>query len=487
MKTKREKKRLSAMHQFKIRQEEVRHLRRVHKIYVEGSDIPDPLEKFEQLTVDFNVMPCVLENIQKMGYTTPTAIQMQAIPLMLHNRQILACAPTGSGKTAAFLIPLIHNLKGPEKGGLRAVVIAPTRELAKQIHSFAVRLSEGTELRTLIIDDVNATKENPKIFKKHDILISTPNRLIYLLKNDPPLINLNRVQWLIVDECDKLFEVGKQGFRDQLAVIYNACDSAALKRAMFSATFSYEVEEWCKLTLDSLVSVSIGTRNTAVETIKQELVFVGCEGGKLLALRNLINEGFMPPMMVFVQSRERARELFSELVYDNIKVKVIHSEMKQAERDTVVQQFIDGKTWILICTELMGRGIDFKGVNIVINYDFPPTAISYIHRIGRTGRAGEEGRAITYFTSDDLPNLRSIAQVMKNAGCEVPDYIMKLKKAPKKNKGEIVRPIKREKISNVPSYQLQKEAKKRKMIQNSIKKKFKKKEKKSDIKETKLS
>ncbi|KFM71603.1 putative ATP-dependent RNA helicase DDX52, partial [Stegodyphus mimosarum] len=457
-----------------MRKEEVTHFRRIHKIYVTGNDVPDPIENFNQLVSDYGVSSVILENIHKLGYAAPTPIQMQALPLLLHNRQILACAPTGSGKTAAFLIPVIHNLKGPEKGGIRAVIIAPTRELVKQIYSFCVQLADSTNLRTLIIEDVNSAKKKPKFLKKHDILISTPNRLIYMLQEDPPIISLHRVQWLIVDECDKLFEVGKQGFRDQLAVIYKACDSADVKRAMFSATFSHDVEEWCKMTFDSLVSVSIGTKNTAVSTIKQELLFVGCEGGKLLALRNLINEGFMPPVMIFVQSKERAQELYSELVFENIRIDVIHSDLPQEKRDNVVKNFINGKIWVLICTELMGRGIDFKGVNLVINYDFPPTAISYIHRIGRTGRAGEEGRAVTYFTTDDIENLRSIAQVMKNAGCQVPDYIMKLKKGPKKNKSEPVRPIKRQKISTVPKYEIQKESKKRKLIQDSIKKKLKK-------------
>ncbi|XP_042910700.1 probable ATP-dependent RNA helicase DDX52 [Parasteatoda tepidariorum] len=457
---KKEKKRLSAMQLIKIRKEEVTHFRRVNKIYVVGDDVPDPMEAFDQLISDYDVSPLLLENIMKLNYSKPTPIQMQAVPLMIHNRQLLACAPTGSGKTAAFLIPLIHNLKGPVKGGIRAVVLAPTRELAKQIHSFCIKLSEGTGLRSLIIEDVNSVKERPKYLKKHDILISTPNRLIYLLQNDPPVISLNKVQWLVVDECDKLFETGEKGFRDQLATIYNACDSAELKRAMYSATFSHEVEEWCKLNLDSLVCVAVGSKNTAVETIKQELKFTGSEGGKLVALKDILKGGFMPPALIFVQSKERAKELYSEVVYYCQRVGVIHADLPQDERDSVVEKFESSKIWVLICTELMARGIDFKGVNLVINYDFPATAIAYIHRIGRTGRAGEEGKAITFFTTDDVENLKSIAQVIKNAGCEVPSYIMSLK-TKKKKKNDIVRPIKREKISTSTAYDIGKVGKKR--------------------------
>lgn len=166
------------------------------------------------------------------------------------------------------------------------------------------------------------------------------------------------------------------------------------------------------------------------------MLFVGCEAGKLVAFRNLINRGLTPPVLVFVQSKERAQELFNELVYDGINVDVIHSDRTQKQvretffififairleinefkrlkffvfvfqRDNVIRSFREGKIWVLICTELMGRGVDFKGVNLVVNYDFPPSSVSYIHRIGRTGRAGRPGRAITYFTQDDTVNLR---------------------------------------------------------------------------------
>ena len=133
-------------------------------------------------------------------------------------------------------------------------------------------------------------------------------------------------------------------------------------------------------------------------------------------------------MLIFLQSKERAKELFKELIYDGINVDVIHADRTQLERDNIVNSFRAGRIWVLLCTELMGRGIDFKGVNLVINYDFPNSAISYIHRIGRTGRAGRKGRAVTFFTEDDGINLRSISNVMKNAGCPVPEYMLKMKR-----------------------------------------------------------
>ncbi|GAB6018398.1 DEAD (Asp-Glu-Ala-Asp) box polypeptide 52 [Chamberlinius hualienensis] len=239
---------------------------------------------------------------------------------------------------------------------------------------------------------------------------------------------------------------------------------------MFSATFADDVEKWCKLNLDNVVSVSVGARNSAVDTVQQELKFVGNEYGKLVAIRNLIQEGFPTPALVFVQTKERAKELLSELIYTHLYVDAIHSERSQLERDNAVKAFREGKLWILICTEVLGRGIDFKGVNMVLNYDFPPSVVSYIHRIGRTGRAGREGQAVTYFTEQDVPNLRSIAQVIKDAGCPVPEFIFELPKASKFVKRQWKqRPPKRETISTIPRYEKEKAERKKKLIKKSLK------------------
>jgi len=391
-----------------LKKEEINQKRKSNRIHVQGSDVPAPTETFEEMVKLYDMKEDLISNIQARGYSSPTPIQMQAIPLMMNKREILACAPTGSGKTAAFLVPLIHCLDTPQKKGFRAVIVAPTRELANQIHRECVKLSEGRGLRCHVIENTAKAiqKFGPKSSQRFDILVTTPNRLVHLLEQEPAGISLKNVEWLIVDESDKLFEEGHQGFRDQLGAIYRACDSSQIRRAFFSATFAYDVEEWCKLNLDNVVMLTVGQKNSATETIDQNLVFVGTEGGKLLAFRNLIVEGLNPPVLVFVQTKERAKELYAELVYDGINVDVIHAERTQTQRDNIVKCFRAGQIWVLICTELMGRGIDFKGVNLVINYDFPPSAISYIHRIGRTGRAGRTGKAVTFFTEADSVYLR---------------------------------------------------------------------------------
>ncbi|XP_006154491.1 probable ATP-dependent RNA helicase DDX52 isoform X1 [Tupaia chinensis] len=450
-----------------LRQEKINFIRNKHKIHVQGTDLPDPIATFQQLDQEYKINSRLLQNILDAGFQMPTPIQMQAIPVMLHGRELLASAPTGSGKTLAFSIPILMQLKQPANKGFRALIISPTRELASQIHRELIKISEGTGFRIHMIHKaaVAAKKFGPKSSKKFDILVTTPNRLIYLLKQDPPGIDLTSVEWLVVDESDKLFEDGKTGFRDQLASIFLACTSHKVRRAMFSATFAYDVEQWCKLNLDNVITVSIGARNSAVETVEQELLFVGSETGKLLAMRQLVKKGFDPPVLVFVQSIERAKELFHELIYEGINVDVIHAERTQQQRDNTVHSFRAGKIWVLICTALLARGIDFKGVNLVINYDFPTSSVEYIHRIGRTGRAGHKGKAVTFFTEDDKPLLRSVANVIQQAGCPVPEYIKGFQKLLSKEKKRMIKkPLERESISTTPKYFLEKAKAKRKNV-----------------------
>ncbi|KAL5478031.1 hypothetical protein EMCRGX_G024906 [Ephydatia muelleri] len=426
--------------------QEMNAFRNSRHIYLTGSDVPDAVKSFEELQSSYCLSPYILRNVQASGYKEPTPIQMQAVQLMLQGQEILACAPTGSGKTAAFIIPILAHLKEPKKAGFRAVVVSPTRELAQQTYREFVRLAVGSGMRIHVLTKAKATANcfGPQSNQRFDILVTTPSRLVHMLAVQPPSISLHNVEWLVLDEADKLFEPGTLGFRDQVAQIYSACDNPSIKHALFSATVASGVEEFCNAHFDSPVRVVVGVQNSAADLVKQELLFVGQEGGKLLAIRNLIQKGFTPPVLIFVQSIERAKELFHELIYDGLNV--------------------DGRKDMGV--DLHGC-IDFKGVNLVINYDFPPSAVSYIHRIGRTGRAGRRGHAITFFTEDDALNLRSIANVMKASGCEVPDWMLKLKKPSKNTKRKLSKnPVKRSAIKTVSKYDLQKSRQKKEMISN---------------------
>ncbi|XP_055526115.1 DEAD box protein 52 homolog [Wyeomyia smithii] len=477
-----EQKRIRAMSPEKLKryqQYQITKLRKVHQIRLKKCTVPvpDPIESFQQLTrtEGYNVSNQLLKNITECGYKVPTAVQMQAIPVLLEGYALNACAPTGSGKTAAFLVPIIHHLKKPRKCGFRALIVCPTRELAKQTQREALRLCEDINLRTHVITKVDETSTDYGLeSKKHyDILVTTPNRVCFLANHNPPLIDLSNIQYVVVDEADKLFEESKNSFREQLNTIMQACTNPCKVIAFFSATSTREVSDWAGANMPNRVRFSIGTANTAVDSVEQELLFVGNESGKLLAFREMVHQGLNPPVLVFVQSKDRAQQLFTELIYDGLNVDVIHADRSQKERDNVVRSFREGKIWILICTELMSRGIDFKGVNVVVNFDFPPSTISYVHRVGRTGRAGRRGKAITYFTKDDTTNLRSIAQLVKKAGGNVPEYMLKLRKRSRKEKRKLEQKApKRAAIRTLPAFEMQERAKKKKIIARSKAKKL---------------
>ncbi|XP_055585794.1 probable ATP-dependent RNA helicase DDX52 [Uranotaenia lowii] len=456
----------------RYQQFKVNRLRNLHQIKVKKGPVavPDLIESFQQLADGYNVSNQLIKNVVECGYKAPTPVQMQAIPILLEGVAMSACAPTGSGKTAAFLIPIIHHLQKPMKCGFRALIVCPTRELAKQTQREALRLCEDINLRTHVITKVD---ENCKDYvlesrKHYDILVTTPNRICFLANHEPPLIDLGNIQYVVVDEADKMFEESKNGFREQLDTIMQACTNPCKLVAFFSATQTKDVSSWVGANMPNKIRFSVGALNGATDSVDQELLFVGSESGKLLAFREMVHKGLRPPVLVFVQSKDRAQQLFTELIYDGLNVDLIHSDRSQKERDNVVRSFREGKIWILICTELMSRGIDFKGVNLVINYDFPPSTISYVHRIGRTGRAGRRGKAVTYFTKDDTTLLRSVAQLIKKAGGTVPDYMLKLKKGSKRDRKKLEQKApKRAAIRTLPAFEMQDRARKKKLIAKS--------------------
>lgn len=228
-------------------------------------------------------------------------------------------------------------------------------------------------------------------------------RLIHALKTEE--LDLKNVERLVLDEGDRLLE---QGFLEQTDEILSACSNPNLRKALFSATIPSGIEEICKTFMLDECRIIVGKKDSVGENIEQRVEFVGSEDGKIHALKSLIQEGeIKPPVLIFVQSIERAKQLFNELIYDGLHLDVIHSEKPKLQREKIIENFKKGEIWVLICTDLLARGIDFKGVNLVINYDFPQSLQSYVHRIGRTGRAGRKGLAITFFTKDDAPHLKT--------------------------------------------------------------------------------
>jgi ATP-dependent RNA helicase DDX52/ROK1 len=484
----------------------------------DGSD--DNLKLFEQLR------KVILVNIEQGRWKEPTPIQMQAIPCLLERRDLIGAACTGSGKSGAFILPALFltsvsnelfyggagetnkqmKKNGPSRQGeIRALVLAPSMELAAQLHRECERLAMNLPggRSCLLLSKSNA----PNVIagsvggkRGLDILVATPLRLVDSIQKG---LRLSAVRIIILDESDRLLDAedGKSfsqnqnsdngeeqverhpttaasgsaqslSFLSQMDTILTEIPPTAT-RALFSATVTPTVRSLAESILRSPIDLTIRTSTApggANPDIQQTLMFVGREEGKLLAIRQLVQRGELrPPVIVFLQSKERAQALFSELLYDGIHVDVIHAGRSKSARDNAVAKFRRGETWVLIASDLVARGVDFRAVNMVINYDLPESGITYIHRIGRCGRAGRKGDAITLFTESDFPNLRTIANVMKQSGCPVEDWMLQL---PSQRRSQTKRP--RQGVDTTPSYDKEKRRKKRDIIEHSKKKGSKK-------------
>ncbi|AYU81606.1 ATP-dependent DEAD/H RNA helicase, putative [Leishmania donovani] len=395
-----------------------RNIWRRNDLQVTGTDLPAPIEHFSDLVrPPLSVPRNVVNNLFVRQHKVPTPIQMQAISSLIHHRDVLACAPTGSGKTIAFLVPLFALLKAPDAScGVRALIVTPTAELAQQIEREAFFLMKGQRWKFV---------QHGQTTKNKDIFIATPGRIVSLLEQK--LLDLSNVQYLVFDEGDRLWD-SRTDFLTVIDRILTACTRTDKVVSLFTATLSEKVEAAARSVMGAdPVRIIVHGRRSANTHVKQRLIFCGNELGKVVAMRNHVREGITPPVLVFVQSVERSKELYEEIRAEGLHMAIMHAKMTVEQREETVLQFRLGKIWVLVTTELLARGIDFKNVGTVINFDFPATVDSYIHRVGRTGRAGKEGTAITFFTEDDKERLPPIAKVMQDSGNAVEDWILGIK------------------------------------------------------------
>lgn len=454
-------------------------LRKSYKGNISGDDVPLPIGSFEDLITRFSFDKRLLRNLVENHFTEPTPIQCEGIPIALKGRDMLACAPTGSGKTLAFLIPLLQQIiDDKDSQGLKGLIISPTKELANQIFEECVKLShkifldQKRPLQIALLSKSLSAKLRNKVIsdKKYDIIVSTPLRLIDVVKNEA--LDLSKVQHLIFDEADKLFD---KTFVEQTDDILSSCSDPALRKAMFSATIPSNVEEIAQTIMNDPVRAIIGHKEAANASIEQKLVFCGNEEGKLIAIKQLVLDGeFRPPVIIFLESITRAKALYHEMMYDRLNVDVIHAERTPIQRNKIIERFKSGELWCLITTDILARGVDFKGVNLVINYDVPRTAQAYVHRIGRTGRAGRAGKAVTFYTKEDSISIKPIINVMKQSGVELSSWMNNIAKITKKEKEMIKRGKahgERKQISTVPKLDKLKRKRKQDMIIASKKRK----------------
>ncbi|KAJ7139579.1 P-loop containing nucleoside triphosphate hydrolase protein [Mycena epipterygia] len=417
------------------------------RVVAKGTNVPEHADTFKALAERYQISSLLLSNLTLYGYNHPTGIQSHGIPILLESRDLAAISPTGTGKTLSYLLPIISALGAPSSSansdagaGVRAIVVAPTRELAHQIHNECLKLAQGRKWRIVLFSKATAgTLADKSTRDKVDIIISTPLRLVASLRSGG--LELNNVRHLILDEADRMLD---SEFFPQVEEILAACSHPKLQKAVFSATLPAGAEKMAMQMLKDPIRVVVGLKDTPLPLISQSLTYVADDPSKLPSLLTYLSQPYNPPVLIFTSSQPRASSLAQELVLNGVSnVDCLHAGMTKKEREDAVSRMRRGESWVMVSTEIMARGMDFKGIREVINYDFPTSVQSYVHRIGRTGRAGREGKAVTYFTDDDAPFLKAIANVLLQSGSTVPEWILKLPKPSKlkrRQMGKVQRP-----------------------------------------------
>ncbi|KAJ4485535.1 P-loop containing nucleoside triphosphate hydrolase protein [Lentinula aciculospora] len=452
--------------------------RQRHRVTTKGSNVPEFAETFEALRDRYQLSSQLLSNLSENGYSYPTGIQSYGAPILLEGRDLAAISPTGTGKTISYLLPTLASLRAPVTSvgtdaglGVRAVILAPTRELAHQIHNECLKLAQGRKWRIILFNKATAnTLLDPTVRDKIDIIVSTPLRLVASLQSGS--LSLSNVRHLIFDEADRMLD---NEFLPQIEEIVAACTHSKIQKAVFSATLPANAETIAMEMLRDPIRVVVGLKDTPLPLIAQSLTYVADDGSKLPSLLTYFSQPYNPPVLIFTSTQPRASSLAEELVLNGISnVDCLHAGMSKKEREDAVSRMRKGESWVMVSTEVMARGMDFKGVREVINYDFPTTVQSYIHRIGRTGRAGRSGKAVTFFTDIDGPYLKSIANVILQSGQSVPEWITKLPKPSKMKRKQMGKAKHPEMVNAARKIGRNDAIKKREMIAGSKRRKIKK-------------
>ncbi|MFV9506522.1 MAG: DEAD/DEAH box helicase [Oscillochloridaceae bacterium umkhey_bin13] len=354
----------------------------------------------------FALHPTLLANLQAQGFAQPTPIQVEAIPPALAGRNLVGLAQTGTGKTAAFGLPILqHLLADPRRGTLRALIIAPTRELADQVNQAIQTLAQGTGLRSAAIYGGVAIEPQERILRNGlDLLVACPGRLLDLLKRGS--VRLSSIEILVLDEADRMLDMG---FLPDIRRLLAAIPSRR-QTMLFSATLSPELEGLVATTAPNAARVQIGQVRPA-HTIAHALYPVPGhhKTALLLALLRHTNDG---SVLVFTRTKHRANRLLQQLAREGHSAAALHSNRSQNQRKLAMDGFRSGHVRILVATDIAARGIDVERVSHVINFDVPDTADAYIHRIGRTGRAERSGTAFTLVTPEDHDQVRAIERAV---------------------------------------------------------------------------
>src|SRR3989441_7183982 len=353
--------------------------------------------------------PAQLSACQSLGYNEPTPIQRQAIPVILSGRDVIGCAETGTGKTAAFLLPILQKISERPRPGLRVLVLAPTRELALQIQKNYGELNRVKTNRSVIaIGGANIRTQISELRRGACVLIATPGRLLDLTERGA--VNLSTIEVLVLDEADRMLDMGfLPAIRRVLAML-----PTKRQTLLFSATMSASIEQLARSTMKEPTLIEVNTRGQAATMVEQTAYPVAQESKTALLLDLLEREKF-ERVLVFTRTRRGAERLSHILSARDHSVNRIHSDRTQPQREAALRGFRDGKTRVLVATDIAARGLDVDAVSHVINYDVPSAPEDYVHRIGRTGRAGNQGKAITIVAPVDELSMRAIERLTGQA------------------------------------------------------------------------
>lgn len=364
--------------------------------------------KFE----DLNLLKNIQQALADEGYETPTPIQQQAIPVILEGTDLVGCAQTGTGKTAAFAIPILnslHRIVGSEKKRkyIRTLVITPTRELALQIGASFDTYGKYTNVRQLtIFGGVNQTSQTDQLKKGVDVLIATPGRLLDLHKQG--FIDLNHMHHLVLDEADQMLDMG---FINDVRKIIKLTPGNR-QTLLFSATMPMAIRELADTFLTDPKYVAVAPVSSTAERVKQQLYHVD-KGDKRKLLYHLIRNENLSNVLVFTRTKHGADNVVKALKKHGVNAEAIHGDKSQNARVRVLEGFKNKEVSVLVATDIAARGIDIESLPYVINFDLPNIPETYVHRIGRTGRAGNEGLAISFCSKDELPYLKDIEKLIR--------------------------------------------------------------------------
>jgi probable ATP-dependent RNA helicase DDX4 len=379
-----------------------------------------PIAKFE----DAEIRSILLQNVEKAGYKRPTPIQKHAIPIIMAGRDLMGCAQTGSGKTCAFLLPILHGIMKHESSQLSCVIVAPTRELVIQIWTEALKFSHGSWVKVCrAYGGTQSSHQYNSIEKGCHVLVATPGRLSDFINRG--YVNFSELKYLVLDEADRMLDMG---FKEKIEEIANhsSFQKDVVQTLMFSATFPEDIQRLAWKFLKNYVFLAVGIVGGASSDVKQTVIEVekfkkrGVLGD---TLRELLKDSNRK-VLVFVETKRTADFIACFMSDKKISSTSIHGDRLQREREIALNEFKSGKRKVLVATSVAARGLDIPQVTDVINYDLPKNIDDYVHRIGRTGRVGNEGSAISFYDSQTDSELRPhLARILKDAGQTVPEFL----------------------------------------------------------------